>query len=930
MNREENGATKGNCNSNLNARTAFEPGTTCKETEEDIRSAGHHVNGYEGGETALVSGGSLTGSSLSTPSITRHAFNDISVQLPGSNWEQLLLSHSQMLEEAAIFDVYRCVGKHECDPASSGLQVEFSLTLNNGAVLTLKRTSDALEGHLLVTQQDRLREYTYDNVMNMYNFFLEEECFPVSTFCFSPSSSRMETKAENVAERRLTSRFRLRFRGDWTSILLQRRCEWMLAFCKDVCRHLMLQHRDVRNIYLQQHEATEEGRGEATDSRRNSSFLEDIEGISELEVRFTVCVVSQDCTDLQKKEEDEYRQKLSSCRYGRVWGLYFATYPAEISYDLHYRFPGEHWERILERYTPEMEETALRDMEYALRHHPEDATVLGVGTIFLTVQREAHLLCKFTRWEGYLCDSVGKRLERCRFTEVWKLYRELSSVPQVTVEHAPSLQLHHFFCILDNYFTHDECEGKEEEGGLLLCMNDDDGGGSKSPPPVVLPLVSSSIAQDLSLIELPSPLSSNVVSLLTSLGHQKETAPGKKLPLLSPPTLSQSSSLASLDAQVQEKKNGRKIKGAAEEAQKDIERGKADSSAAPPFFFSISQPEKGLTEKIKSVSLSENRVKRELKMNGNDGDMKNHTSFMSHKKSEKEEVMIEMRRTSQRKGEFVEKPIVGPISEPTPFSLPSPELLSPTALHHQLLIPVLPDSTAVVRLAKGNNNMRKDHDDDSKSCKNSALAIPPPESFPSPYTGSPSSPHCNDGTPENRCHQNHHSFSSDRKELSRYSTSASFVSSSSASFSFHPFFSSPGETVAASCLLSSCPLGRPAVDPEKEWSTRNRPTSYLSHHSIVKRDSNIQPLFPPPPMIDNSIFHFPRNSPHKVPSQTLPLRKLHPEAVVDLKNHADNTINSEERKNKAEGKKEEDKAAKEAKKTTTPGAAPDSGGIRGL
>lgn len=875
MNREENGATKSNCNSSLNALTVSEPRITCKETMEDIRRGGHHVNGYENGETALVSVGPLTGPSLPTTSITRHAFNDISVQLPGSNWEQLLLSHSQILEEAAIVDVYRCVGKHECDPASSGLHVEFSLTLNNGAVLTLKRTSDALEGHLLVTQQDRLREYTYDNVMSMYNFFQEEECFPVSTFCFLPSSSRIETMAENVAERRLTSQFELRFHGDWTSILLQRRCEWMLAFCKDVCRHLMLQHRDVRNIYPQQHETAEEGRGEATVSVRSSSFLDDMDGISELEVRFTLCVVSQDCNDMHEKEDEEYRQKLSSCRYGRVWGLYFATYPSEISYDLHYRFPGEHWDQILERYTPEMEDTALRDIEYALRHHPEDATVLGVGTIFLTVQREAHLLCKFTRWEGYLRDSVGKQLEHCHFTEVWKLYRELSSVPQITVEHAPSLQLYHFFYIWDNYFMDDDGEGKEAETGLLLCVNDDDGGGSKNPPPVVLPSVSSSIPQDLSLVVLSSPHPSKAASLYTSLSLRKETASPKTLPQLSRPTVPTSSSLAALDAQVQERKNEKNVKEVADEAQKDIERVKADSSAAPLFSFSIAHQEEGSREKKKSASLLENLVRREVKVTANDKDMKDHTSFVICRKSEKEGEMNEMHRTSQGKEEVIERPIVCPSSEPILFSLTSHQLLSPSALRHPLLIPALPDSTAVVRLAKGDDDKGKEHAGDSKSSKNSALAIPPPESFPSPYPGSPSPPpYCHDGTPGNRCHHYPASSSSDRKELSRYSTSTSFVSSSSASLSSNPFFSSPGETVAASCLLSSCPLGRPAVDPEKEWSSRNRPTSYRSHHSIVQRDSSIQPLFPPPPMVDNPLPLFPRNSPNNVPPQTLPLRKL--------------------------------------------------------
>lgn len=436
-------------NRNLKVDSSIEPRITTEVMstitcrEDPLRSR------VEGGEAAL-----LLGSSLAT-SMARHALNDISVQLPGNNWELLLQTHSQLLEEAAIFDVYSCLGKRECDPSSSGLEVEFTPTLNTGAVLTLKHTSDALEVHLLVTQQDRLREYTYDNVMKMYNFFQEKEQF--TNISCSPFTSTTALDAETTARRRVTASFGLRFRGDWTSILLQRRGEWMIAFCKDICRHLKLQHTDVRHICLQQHEITEDENEEDVLSKEvEASTLDTVNDVNELEVTFALCVSEHLITG-----DMEYGKKLSTCRYGRVWMLYFETNPSDIPFDLHYCFSGEYWETILEQYTSELEEAALRDIEHHLRHHAEDAAVLGIGTMFLMAEEGAHLFCKFTRWNDPLRRSIGRRLERCRFEEVWKLYRELSTFHRVTLEQGSVQHLYHYFRPWDNYFTEDEDEDEE-------------------------------------------------------------------------------------------------------------------------------------------------------------------------------------------------------------------------------------------------------------------------------------------------------------------------------------------------------------------------------------------------------------------------------------------------------------------------------------
>lgn len=502
---------------NLNPVSIFGAGPINEETASSANAEYNHPGKNRSCETAVLSETSLVPSSMA-----RHAFNDISVQLPGSNWEPLLQTHSQLLEEAAIFDVYSCLGKRECDPSSSGLEVEFTATTTTGAVLTLKHTSDALEVHLLVTQQDRLREYTYNNVMKMYNFFQEREQF-ASTWLFT--SKKITAGNDQAMRCRVTSPFRLRFRGDWTSILLQRRCEWMMAFCKDVCRHLMLEHTDVRNIQLQQHESAEDERGEDT-VFSGAATLHGEDGVNELEVTFALCT-SEYLTD----GDTEYTRKLSDCRYGRVWGLYFETYPSEIPYDLHYCFSGEYWEFILERYTSELEEAAVRDIEHHFHHHPEDTTTLGIGTLFLMTKQGAYLLCKFTNWNDHLRRSIGRRLERCRFEEVWKLYRDLSDLPKATRERVCAVQLHHFFYTCDNYLPDDDGQDDSLTEFLTAAELEHQ---SLSRPPIVFPLLRrisyTTLSPDLSGSDADGLHTSSVLPVGTVLLPATSLSPRSRLP----------------------------------------------------------------------------------------------------------------------------------------------------------------------------------------------------------------------------------------------------------------------------------------------------------------------------------------------------------------------------------------------------------------
>lgn len=313
----------------------------------------------------------------------RSALDMISVYLSGKHWAEVLQTHFQILEDAAVVDVYACLGKRECEPSSSGLNVEF-VPSSTGAVLSVKQASDDLESHFMGSQQDRLREYTYGYVMQMYNLFEYRIHPPV---------------ADSDCEFRSNS---LRFRGDWTSILLQRRCDWVEAFCLDVSRHLSIPASDIRNL----------------------SFFQDEEA-KELEVSFVLRIPKD-----SSLTEDACAEKLSTCRYCRVWSMCFEAYPQQIPHDLHFRFLGDQWERLLESFTPEFEEAALEDVTVTLQKdglHANEA-----ATMFLLSKDNAHLLCRFPMSSDEELDTIGQKLQGCAFDSVWGLYHQLSSVSSVS------------------------------------------------------------------------------------------------------------------------------------------------------------------------------------------------------------------------------------------------------------------------------------------------------------------------------------------------------------------------------------------------------------------------------------------------------------------------------------------------------------------
>lgn len=352
---------------------------------------------------------------VSSP-IVRNSLSMISVQLPGTSWGALLKSHYQILEDAAIIDVYVCLGREECDPSSSGLTVEFSVLPGlSGAILTLKQAINALEMHYISSQQDRLREYTYDNVMQMYHLF-EEETFSEEG---EEEGSDPERNGEAALERQrvsqssnrfLNTSHALRFRGDWTVILLQRRCDWIESFCIDVSHHLGLHPSHIRDIRLEQADMAEQ-----------------------LGVSFELHIPLGDEDAIDEAEAREgLMSRLSQCRYGRIWGMFFEANPNEIPHDVHFRFLGVYWEPLLEFYTSEFEETALEDIKAELGN-PEEVEALRIATMFIMSKESCHLLCKFTVEDDDLFHSVCQKLANCPFYLVWDLYGQLSNISTISL-----------------------------------------------------------------------------------------------------------------------------------------------------------------------------------------------------------------------------------------------------------------------------------------------------------------------------------------------------------------------------------------------------------------------------------------------------------------------------------------------------------------